>query len=181
MKRLIKISLTAFASVLLFFSSGCDDFNSLPLNIPITVNFSMDGGALSSTRNFCLDEYASYTDFQDNIENIQLLRVIYRTFTVTPTDLKGDIRIVVTQDDGTGTVLVNQVISGVIPADYISPNQPLEFILTQEELQAFNAYLSQLNNLCFSATISVENISAGDPPFQLSGAVDILFEAETSF
>lgn len=109
----------------------------------------MDGGALSSTRNFCLDEYASYTDFQDNIENIQLLRVIYRTFTVTPTDLKGDIRIVVTQDDGTGTVLVNQVISGVIPADYISPNQPLEFILTQEELQAFNAYLSQLNNLCF--------------------------------
>lgn len=181
MKRLIKISLTAFASVLLFFSSGCDDFNSLPLNIPITVNFSMDGGALSSTRNFCLDEYASYTDFQDNIENIQLLRVIYRTFTVTPTDLKGDIRIVVTQDDGTGTVLVNQVISGVTPADYISPNQPLEFILTQEELQAFNAYLSQLNNLCFSATISVENISAGDPPFQLSGAVDILFEAETSF
>lgn len=181
MKRLIKISLTAFASVLLFFSSGCDDFNSLPLNIPITVNFSMDGGALSSTRNFCLDEYASYTDFQDNIENIQLLRVIYRTFTVTPTDLKGDIRIVVTQDDGTGTVLVNQVISGVIPADYISPNQPLEFILTQEELQAFNAYLSQLNNLCFSATISVENISAGDPPYQLSGAVDILFEAETSF
>ena len=181
MKRLIKISLTAFASVLLFFSSGCDDFNSLPLNIPITVNFSMDGGTLSSTRNFCLDEYASYTDFQDNIENIQLLRVIYRTFTVTPTDLKGDIRIVVTQDDGTGTVLVNQVISGVIPADYISPNQPLEFILTQEELQAFNAYLSQLNNLCFSATISVENISAGDPPYQLSGAVDILFEAETSF
>lgn len=181
MKRLIKISLTAFASVLLFFSSGCDDFNSLPLNIPITVNFSMDGGALSSTRNFCLDEYASYTDFQDNIENIQLLRVIYRTFTVTPTDLKGDIRIVVTQDDGTGTVLVNQVISGVTPADFISPNQPLEFILTQEELQAFNAYLSQLNNLCFSATISVENISAGDPPFQLSGAVDILFEAETSF
>ena len=181
MKILIKISLTAFASVLLFFSSGCDDFNSLPLNIPITVNFSMDGGALSSTRNFCLDEYASYTDFQDNIENIQLLRVIYRTFTVTPTDLKGDIRIVVTQDDGTGTVLVNQVISGVTPADYISPNQPLEFILTQEELQAFNAYLSQLNNLCFSATISVENISAGDPPYQLSGAVDILFEAETSF
>lgn len=179
MKRVIKISLTAFASVLLFFSSGCDDFNSLPLNIPITVNFSLDGGALSSTRNFCLDDYASYTDFQDNIDKIQLLRVIYRTFTVNPSDLKGDIRIVVTQEDG--TVLVNQVISGVTPANYISPNQPLEFILTQEELQAFNAYLSQLNNLCFSATISVENISAGDPPYQLSGAVDILFEAETSF
>lgn len=181
MKKLIKISLTAFASLLLFFSSGCDEFNSLPLNIPITVNFSLDGGALSSTRDFCLDDYSSYTDFQENIENIQLLRVIYRTFTVTPTNLKGDIRIVVTQDDGTGTVLVNQVISGVTPADYISPNQPLEFILTQEELQAFNAYLSQLQNLCFTATISVENITAGDPPYQLTGAVDILFEAETSF
>ena len=179
MKRLIKISITAFASVLLFFSGGCDDFNSLPLNIPITVNFDLNGGALSSTRNFCLDDYSAYTDYQDNINNIQLLRVIYRTYSVTPTDLKGDIRIVVTKDDG--TVLVNQVISGVTPADYISPNQPLEFILTQEELQAFNAYLAQLNNLCFTATISVENITAGEPPFALTGAVDILFEAETSF
>lgn len=179
MKRLIKISLTAFASVLLFFTSGCDDFNNLPLNIPITVNFDLNGGAVSSTRNFCLDEYASYTDFQDNIENIQLLRVIYRTFTVTPNELKGDIRIVVTQEDG--TVLVNQVISGVKPANYISPNQPLELVLTQEELQAFNAYLAQLNNLCFSATISVENVTEGELLAQLSGAVDILFEAETSF
>lgn len=179
MKRLLKISLTALAFALLFINNGCDNFNSLPLNIPITVNFSLDGGALSSTRDFCLDDYSSYTDYQNNIENIQLLRVIYRTFTVTPTDLKGDIRIVVKKEDG--TVLVNQVISNVTPANYISPNQPLEFILTQEELQAFNTYLSQLNNLCFSATISVENITAGDPPFQLSGAVDILFEAETSF
>ena len=179
MKRLINISLTAFASVLLFFSSGCDDFNNLPLNIPITVNFDLSGGALSSTRNFCLDDYSSYTDYQNNINNIQLLRVIYRTYSVTPIELKGDIRIVVTKEDG--TVLVNQVISGVTPANYISPNQPLEFILTQEELQAFNAYLSQLNNLCFSATISVENITAGEPPFALTGAVDILFEAETSF
>lgn len=179
MKRLIKISLTAFASLLLFFSSGCDDFNKLPLNIPITVNFDLNGGALSSTRDFCLDDYSAYTDYQDNIDNIQLLRVIYRTYSVTPNDLKGDIRVKITKQDG--TVLVNQVVSGVIPSSYISPNQPLEFVLTQEELQAFNAYLSQLNNLCFFATISVENITAGDPPFALTGAVDILFEAETNF
>lgn len=180
MKRLIKFSLTAFASAILFFSSGCDDFNKLPLNIPITIDFSLGGGALSSTRNFCLDDYSSYTDFKDNINNIKLLRVIYRTFSVSHLDLQGDIQIEVAKSDG--TIILNQTIPNVKPADYITPNQPLEFVLSQENLQAFNDYLSQLQNLCFIATISVKNPVAGDPPpYSLSGAVDILFEAETSF
>jgi hypothetical protein len=53
--------------------------------------------------------------------------------------------------------------------------------LTESELNAIRSYLAlfETNSMCFEATYTLSNLSGGNPPYQVVGAVDFVLEAET--
>jgi len=181
---LIKTGASVFLLFLMLFWNGCDDFNSLPLNIPFTLNVTVDGSSntLSDTSDpFCITtDSQTYSEYQDKIQSLHFVEAAYRTISVTPVDLKGDITVALY--DGDGNVVFSHVIPSATPADYMKPNTPFILQLNQEQIDFINANLDQLlqTGACFSASFTVENIT-GQTPYHIDGAIDMVIEADTQF
>lgn len=179
MKKIIKFFSVIFITAFLFVSNGCDEFETLLLNIPMTWQFSMSGATLSDEGSVCLNDEQLYQDYQENITSITLVRVIIRFEQIIPAGLTGDINL--TLLNGQGFTLYDNTFTGFNPGVYQIPNDPYEIVFTADELQAINDYLSGLNNLCFTGMISATNVSPVASDYTLTGYVDFLFEAETEF
>ncbi|NWF50366.1 MAG: hypothetical protein HXY49_07475 [Ignavibacteriaceae bacterium] len=178
MKKHLAIISTIFISITALTFYSCDEFNTLPLNIPFVVDFSASGASLQDTGTLCVGESETYQDYRDKIKEIKLLKITYRTKSVSPVDITCNIRIIVKRQDN-GATLFNQVISNVKPKNYLPPNPPYVFTLSQTELQLFDDYLRLLGDPCFEVTFQAENVTGGNPPYSIEGASDILFEAIT--
>jgi hypothetical protein len=179
---LLKISASVFLLFLMIAWNGCDEFNKLPLNIPFTLTVHLTGSdntISDSSDLFCLTQDSqTYQKYQDKINSLHFIEAAYRTISVVPTDLSGNITVAL--KDGNDNVLFQYVIPNATPADYMKPNSPYVLQLNQTQIDFINQYLSTLLNsgACFYATVTVDNIN-GQPPYTLDGAIDMVIEADT--
>jgi hypothetical protein len=169
--------LLLIGSLIVLTFPSCDSVESnFPVNIPIKMELTVSGMSTSAnaTGTYCLEGTSTYDEYKNKIESIKYVKASYRTVNVTPQGLQGNIKITV--KDQAGNVLFNQDILGVVIIDY--KNSPYEITLSQNEINTINEYISSLGSNCFEATLLVDNISGGDPPYEVKGAIDILFEAD---
>ncbi len=180
-KFLIQFSTSAVLLFLALTWNGCDKFNSLPLNIPFTINVSVSGSAatLTNSESYCLNtDSQTYTEYSDKINSLRFVEAAFRTKDVVPENLSGNIN--VSLQDGDGNTLFSYDVPGAAPADYMSPNTPYILQLDQSQIDFINTYLNSLLNqgACFTASITVSNIT-GQAPYSIDGAIDMVIEADT--
>ncbi len=175
--RLKKYLFLLIGAVMLLTLSSCDSVESnFPVNIALQMELTVSGMTTSAnaTGTYCLEGTSAYDEYKSRIESIKYVKASYRTVNVSPQGLQGNLKITV--KDQAGNVLFTQDILNVVIIDY--KNTPYEIILSQDEVKAINDYISALGSSCFTATLLVDNISGGDPPYEVRGAIDILFEAD---
>ena len=169
-----KFIISLFTIVFLFLFKGCilDDFNDITQNVPISKQFTVSGTTYTDTKYFCLSESNIIQDYQNKIEEIQLLTATYQTISVDPSNVMGDIIIKLYKQDGTN--LYSFTLTNVSPANYI--DSPIVLQFTDTELQLINAYLSTLKGgTCFQASITVNTNPPGGS-VTLTGKIDIAFK-----
>ncbi|VAX18179.1 hypothetical protein MNBD_IGNAVI01-1772 [hydrothermal vent metagenome] len=183
MKKASKIILIAAILSSLSLFSGCEDLGNIPLNIPIKVEFTLSGSetSASETVTFCLNQYQEWNDNKDKIQSVKFLSAAYWTLDYSPTALKGTIN--ASLKDQNGLTLFSINLPNTSPGDYISEGYKLE--LTKDEIDAFNAYLNNLqedpscSTPTFTAEISVTNVTGGTP-YTIRGKVELILETEVS-
>ncbi len=179
MKKYLLKSFIVVIVLTLFSLNGCilDSFNSVTQNVPITEKFIINSNPSTHTltQEVSLDSSSVYQNYEEKIENIKLLHAEYRTVSVTPADLSGNIEFTLADKDG--NTLFSLTLGKLTPANY--QKTPLEFTLTSSDIEKVNSYLSMLSNKTFLATISVTNIQSSTSTFELVGAVDVIFEMKT--
>ena len=170
------ILLIIFGSVI--FSTGCDELNNLPLNIPVAFPFSTSGSstALSDSATIRLSDVQEWRDNQDDIESVKYLSAAYYTESVSA-GLKGDILVEV-YNPLTNTVMLSETIKNVDPTKYINNAYVLGF--SEAQIKLFDAYLSTLtsnnNDLSIKGRYKISSITGTTTPFQLTGRVEIVLE-----
>ncbi|NOX65339.1 MAG: hypothetical protein GXO85_05950 [Chlorobi bacterium] len=183
MKKTTKIIIIValFSSLAIF--SGCDKLGNIPLNVPIEIKFTLSGSETSAqeTVTFCLNQYQEWNDNKDKIQSVKFLSAAYWTLDYSPSALKGTINAALKDKNGLTLLSIN--LPNVSPGDYITDGYKIE--LTKDELDAFNAYLDNLQEdpSCsiptFTAEISVTNVTGGTP-YTIHGKVELILEAEVS-
>jgi len=176
---LIKSMLAMFVFTLVSFN-GCilDSFNSVTQNVPISQTFYLSSNqtSFSDSQTVDLSSSSVYQNYQEKIESIQLVRAEYRTISVNPSSLSGNISFVL--NDWNGNKLFSLGLGQITPANY--QKTPLEFQLTGAQIAMVNNYLSKLSNNKFQATISITNIKSSSVNYTLIGAVDAVFEMKSN-
>lgn len=180
---LIKISTSVFLLFLLLTWNGCDEFNSLPLNIPFSISMPVAGygSTISESVDYCFSTQSdTYNEYKENVTSLHFVEAALRTIDLYPSDLTGDVDITL---QGNGNSLFTYSIPNYKPADYKKPNMPYILQLDQQQIDFINSYLGDiLNNSegsCFNATITVSNIVNGGQPTILHIALDMVIEADT--
>lgn len=173
--NLIAVSLLS----VFFIGSSCDDLTNLPVNVPIVVNFSTSGSntSITESKQFCLSDYQEWRDNQDGVNGASFVSIAYWTESATP-NLQGDFTVALS--DQFGNQLFAVTLENVKAADYI--DNPFAITLDEAQIQAIDDYLSAIgtdqNNLCFSGSLTISNISADSSPYQLTGRVEMVIEAD---
>ena len=182
-KYLMKINASVFLLFLLLTWNGCDEFNSLPLNIPFSINVTVagTGSTITESTDFCFSTQSdTYNEYRDKVNSLHFVEAAFRTKDVNPADLTGDVVITL---QGNSNTLFTYTITDYTPADYQKPNMPHILQLNQQQIDFINTYLDDiLNNSegsCFNATITVNNIVNGGQPSTLNVALDMVIEADT--
>ena len=182
MKRYFKtLSSLVFLLLLTFSWNSCDSLNSLALNIPFSINVELKGTgtSLSDTEPACLTtESDTYEKYSNKINSLKFVAAAFRTISVSPSNLSGDITIKLLNDSG--DELFSYTKYNATPADFIKPNLPFILQLTQNQIDFINYYLDDVlhGGACFTAIVSVDNLN-GNPPYTLKGAIDMVIEADT--
>ncbi len=184
MNKIIKSCSFLILFIIAVSFNSCDSFESFPINVPIavTINTSGNNTTISESTSFCLMDFSEYQDYRDDMQSVQYVTAAFRTVSASQ-GLTGDI-VVTLQESPSGTILFQITIPNVQPADYIQ--NPYVIQLGPNEVTLINLFLGSidfsnpLSDVCFTATLSVQNISGGSTPYSLQGVVEIVFEAETS-
>lgn len=178
---LTKIGLAA-GVIILFFAGSCNDINNLPLNMPLQIPFNKTGNAqqVLESQYYCLDSNQTYRDYRDKINKISFARASWRTISIKTNGISDTTGLVtgtmtVTLKSGTQT-LFSFPINNIKPANYIKT--PLTIALTQAQIQAVTSLIQEPSTRCFTAEINLQISSATNPPYQLVGYLDLLFEGE---
>ncbi|MGE5811795.1 MAG: hypothetical protein ACM339_09850 [Ignavibacteria bacterium] len=176
-KYILHLFLFFFAAAASFTILSCDEFNTFPINIPITFEFTVTGSDSDYDSGiYCLSESEAYQEYRENAESITYLKAQYRTISISDNSVEGTINIRVL--NSSGTAIIDFTETNFAPADYIS--SAFTITLEQNEIQAFNTYLNSLpdDQKCFRVVIAVTGINGTQT---LNGAVDVVFEVETKF
>lgn len=177
----LKILLLIITFVLSF--QGCEILENYLLNLPLKqpITSTGNGPTISETESICLEDYDAYSDNIDEIQSVEYVAALYRTLEtsqLTP-GLAGQ-NINVTVVDGDGLLIFTRNLPTAVADDYI--DTPYKIELTNSEVALLNGYLAlykENNNLCFVATLTMNNISAGQgPPYTLTGQVELLLSLE---
>ena len=173
MKNIIKSFVVILAVTLSIANISCDKFDTLPLNIPFSFNFSASGSNTQyNSGNYCFDVNSeTFKDNQDKIKKITFIEAAYRTKTISDPALQVTLNIRVL-NSLTDTDLINFSIQNFKPGDYIS--KPLVLTFDQTQVQALNTYL--VSNKCLRAIITHTGNFGSQ---SITGAVDMVLEAET--
>ena len=180
MNKIIKAFVVVFVVALSFVSNSCDEFDTLPLNIPFSVTVITQGSTNPSTSSstYCLSQSETYQDYVDDIEKLTFIEAAWRTDSVkniSGGDIELTVRIV------GGATIFQETLTNINPADYKSPNAPFVFSLSATEIQALNDYLNAYlngSNQCLEAVVKA-TVKSGTPPYYLRGIIDMVVEAET--
>jgi len=175
-KNLVKSGISVLILSFIFFN-GCDSFDSLPINIPLSVQVIVTGNSnsLGETASFCLDQYENYNDIAEDINTLTYIEGALRIDSVSNVNLQGDIRIELKNSAGQTLFLVN--LNNVKPSNYMI--NPYIFPLTVDQVQMLNQYIQNLQNKCFNAEVEVTSITGGTTPHYIRAYIDMVFEAET--
>ncbi len=183
--KITKTLLIIFLFSGLLFFNGCDDLENFELNIPIEIPIYFDGDDAQDdtyTLEFCLNQYEEWVDNQDKIQKVRYLKAAYWTIGYSPAAIKGDLHFRVT--DRFGEILLGGNIEDVSPGDYIGA--PLVIEVDSEQIDAFNAYLSEILNkedpTCqvptFTAFGAISNIAGTTGSYMVEGKVELVLAAE---
>lgn len=181
MKNIFRnITLLIFGASLLLFTS-CDELSQLPINVPVSIEFTSSGTntSLTETNYFCLSDYEEWRDNQDDIQSVTFLTASYWTLDGSSPNLRGDL--VFTLLNASGTAIFTFDFGTITAANY--EDTAFELQLTAAQIQALDDYLSDLavNDKCFQSVLTITNIT-GDTNIQgqyvLNGKVEIVLEAE---
>jgi hypothetical protein len=185
MNKYFKTAVLVSAALFFSITNGCDAFESFPINIPFTIEFTASGSSspIIDEGGGCLDTGSgTYQDYKDKINSLTFVEAAYRTLSVKAnnqitTSLNCDINVTIERPDG--TLLFSYDINDVNPSDYIST--PLVLQLDETQLNAIRNYLAifETTTMCFDATYKLSNITGGTVPYEVKGAVDFVLEAET--
>ncbi len=168
----------AFLFVLPFiFLSGCDTFDSLPINIPLSVPVVITGSdnSLSQINSFCLDQYESYNSIVEDINRLTYIESALRIDSVSNVNLQGNIRVEI--KNAASQTLFVIVLNNVKPSNYMV--NPYVFPLTVDQVQLLNQYIQNMQNRCFISDVQVTGITGGSTPHYIRAYIDMVFEAET--
>lgn len=162
-----------------FLNSGCDVINSfetLPINIPISlpVYISGDGDDLSETQNFCLENFPDFNKYQNEIEDVNFVELSFRTKSFSPSNLRGNISFELM--DASGNVIFMDELNNISPAEF--EQNPYVLQLSDDEINMMNEYLDSEDGTCFTGKVNLQ-ITEGSGNNNLTGIIDIVFEAET--
>jgi hypothetical protein len=181
MNKIIKAFVVVFAVALSFVSNSCDEFDTLPLNIPFSVTVVTQGSTNPSTSSstYCLSQSETYQDYVDDIEKLTFIEAAWRTDSVKNIS-GGDIELTVKVG---GATIFQETLTNINPSAYQSPNAPFVFSLSATEIQALNDYLNAYlngSNQCLEAVVKA-TIKSPLPvtTVYLRGIVDMVVEAET--
>jgi hypothetical protein len=177
MKKLFKPLLVLFGITLIIGFFSCDELENLFINLAVKEEITASGdGPISESSFFCLSNFDEINDNIDRIQEIKYVAAAYRTLSAT-SGLTGDLVASLFSDDGT------QIFSITIPNVQVEGfiDNPFELVLTQAEIDLFNSYLADYQNKdCYTATLSVVNITAGSgPPYMLTGIIEVVVEIKT--
>ena len=153
--------------------TGCNELNSIPLNIPITITFNNQTGSNINFDSglYCLsDSSQTYKEYQDKINSLTFVQAAFRTISNSNPDFQGNISATVKNQNG--VVLASFQMNNIKPGDYVE--NPLILHLDQTEISAINAALA--NSTCLEAIVKITS-SGGSTT--ISGAVDMVFQADT--
>lgn len=176
MKKLNRILLFGFILLTSISFNSCDPFDDVFLTLAMDTEFSTVGAGsnISISSNLCLSDFDDYEDNKDNLEEIRYISSAYVTVNATQGLQGQNLTLTLYQADG-NTVLFRYVIPTFVAGSYI--NNPLEIVLTQQEISNINAYLTNpKEDKCFVATLEVSNVTAASTPYDLSSKIDFLTE-----
>lgn len=176
MKKLNRILLFGFILLTSISFNSCDPFDDVFLTLAMETEFSTVGAGsnISISSNLCLSDFDDYEDNKDNLEEIRYISSAYVTINATQGLQGQNLTLTLYQADG-NTVLFRYIIPTFVAGSYI--NNPLEIVLTQQEISNINAYLTNpKEDKCFVATLEVSNVTAASTPYDLSSKIDFLTE-----
>ena len=183
MKKIYNLKILLLLILFAFFFQSCEILENYLLNLPLkqSITSTGNGPTISETESICLEDYEAYSDNIDEIQNVEYVAALYRTLDtsqLTP-GLAGQ-NINVTVVDGDGILVFTRNLPTAVADDYIET--PYEIELIDSEIALLNGYLKQYkenSNLCFVATLTMDNITAGQgPPYTLTGQVELLLSLE---
>ncbi len=167
-----------FTLIAIPFLNGCDEFESIPINIPISITIETqhtNSTTTSGTSSYCFENSAAYQQYMDDINSLTYVEASWRTDTVVPSDLSGVVTL--TLRNSSGGIILTYSLGQITPADYI--NNPLQLQLTEAQIDLINLFLSNNDDLCMTAEVLVEQMPGGQEQYVI-GIIDLLFEAETN-
>jgi hypothetical protein len=176
MKKLNTFIITIIIALTSIIINGCDPFDDIYLTLSMDTEFYVQGFGpdINIGQDFCLSDFEDYNDNQDNLEEIRYISSAYLTFNAT-TGLQGDSLILTLYEADHSTVLFKFVSPMFVAAEYI--NNPLEIVLTQEEIDNINLYLGNPKvDKCFWATLQVSNVQSASQFYSLNSKVEFLTE-----
>lgn len=169
-----------FALLIVFFSSCkiVENFDTLPVNFGLNVVLNMSGTTtnVSESGSIDLGTSSTYQEYRDKIESLKLLEAAFRTVSVSPTDLSGNVTMIFEFGDN----IVIKGLGDIKPSDYTVT--PLIIQFTADELTKINNYLNATKspaNPVFKATILATGMADGQKSMVIS--VDVVFEGITKF
>lgn len=177
-KIYVQISSFILIMVTVFSFSGCildsDSVETTIQQIAFSKPIQLTGSSttLSATESVDLGANETYCDLKDRITNIGLEKIAFRTKSVTPANLSGNVTVI--GKNSNGVVVFSKEIPNASPAAYI--NTPYELQLTASELAAVNA--SIVNNKKFTAIINCTTQTQGVKT--IDAVVDIVFQCEVN-
>ncbi|MCB9259567.1 MAG: hypothetical protein H6612_09455 [Ignavibacteriales bacterium] len=168
--------LTLFASFSFF--NGCDELTNLPINVPMVFPISTSGTntTLTESASACLSQFDDWQQYQEDIQSATFVSAAYWTESAS-SGLTGNVN--VTVSDNLGNVLFSVSIPNYAASSNI--DQPYTLELTENEIIAFNDYLSQVGDSgdrCFNASLTISNITGNSTPYSLTGRVEVVVEAD---
>ncbi len=181
MNNIIKAFVVVLAVSMAFVGTSCDKFDTLPLNVPFSINVSTSGNSNPTVANpvqYCLTQSETYSDYIGDIEKLTFVEAAWRSISVSGIST-GDVT--VTLKIMGGKTLFQKTLSGIHPSDYKKPNAPYVLSLTPTEIDDLNDYLEKYranpnNTTCFEASVQAV-VTSGSAPYSLVGIVDMVVEA----
>lgn len=175
MKKLNTLLLGSLFIALLVINS-CDPFDDVYLTLAMDLEFNEIGAGPSIyiEDSLCLSDFEDYEENKEEIEEIRYVSSAYITIESPDSLTAQNLALTLYQADKT-TPLFQYIIPNFISVKYI--NDPLEIILTQQEINNINSYLANpQEDKCFYGTLTATNVQADSTIYRLKSKLDFLTE-----